>query len=124
MGRLYGLIQDHIDAQPYGVSARQIAAKLDVSPTTLANWREPTLLIEKAHLEAIARLTGVPYQRVLDALLEDIGYLHPGPTRQGEPDAATVTELSPPSSKVTKTERRVANKPKRPAKRRGDDDLE
>lgn len=82
MGRLYGLIQDHIDAQPYGVSERQIALKLEVSPTTLKNWRTPTRLIEKKHLLAISQLTGVPYQRVLDALLEDIGYLHADPPPQ------------------------------------------
>lgn len=77
MGRLYEVIQAHMDAQPYGVSERQIAHRLGVSPTTLKNWRTPVKLIDKDHLLAIARLTGVPYQRVLDALLEDIGYLRP-----------------------------------------------
>lgn len=83
MGQLYELIQAHIDAQPYGVSERQIAQRLKVSPTTLKNWRTPVRLIDKDHLVAISRLTGVPYQRVLDALLEDIGYLRPDdpPTR-------------------------------------------
>lgn len=42
------------------------------------NWREPTKLIEKKHLTAVSRLTGVAYQTVRDALLEDIDYLHPG----------------------------------------------
>lgn len=81
-GRLFALIQAHMDAQPYGVSERQIARKLDVSPTTLRNWREPTKLIAKRHLVAISELTGVPYSRVLDALLEDIGYLSPAPPDQ------------------------------------------
>lgn len=76
MGRLYGLIQAHIDAQPYEVSTRQIAKKLGVSPTTLKNWQTPTKLIEKRHLVAISRLTGEPYPRVRDALLEDIGYMN------------------------------------------------
>lgn len=76
MGRLYDLIQKHIDDQPYGVSERRVAEQLDVSPTTLSNWRTPKKLIAKNHLVAIARLTGVPYQRVLDALLDDIHYLH------------------------------------------------
>ena len=76
MGRLYDVIQRHIDSQGYRVSERQIAEKLDVSPSTLANWRHPAKLIEKEHIVAISRLTGESYQRVLDALLEDIGYLH------------------------------------------------
>lgn len=75
MGRLYDLIQQHMDSQPYAVSQRQVAGKLGISPTTLKNWREPKELIERRHLVAISRLTGVPYLRVLDALLDDIGYL-------------------------------------------------
>ena len=86
MGQLYDLIQAHIDAQPYGVSERQIASKLKVSPSTLKNWRTPVKLIDKRHLVDIARLTGVPYQRVLDALLEDIGDLRPD---EGQPHKRT-----------------------------------
>lgn len=75
MGRLYGLIQEHIDSQPYEVSVRQVAKNIGVTQTTLANWRNPKQLIALEHLEAIARVTGTPYIRVLDALLEDIGYI-------------------------------------------------
>ena len=78
MGQLYDIIQRHIDAQPYGTSVRRVADALGVSPTTVANWREPTKLIAKEHLEAIARVTGTPYRVVLDALLADIDYAeHP-----------------------------------------------
>lgn len=75
MGRLYQLLQDHMDEQPYEVRPADVARKLGVSRQTVLNWREPTRLIDKKHLIAISRLTGVPYVRVLDALLEDIGYL-------------------------------------------------
>lgn len=75
MGRLYDLIQAHIDSQPYEVSERQVARAIGVTQTTLSNWRTPKRLIAKEHLQAISRVTGVPYIRVLDALLEDIGYL-------------------------------------------------
>lgn len=85
MGQLFDLIQAHMDAQPYGVSQRQVAEKLNVSPTTLKNWRKPNGLVDREHLLAISRLTGVPYLRVLDALLTDIGYIqHAQPTT---PDA-------------------------------------
>lgn len=75
MGRLYDLIQEHIDSQQYPPSPRQVAKQLGVTQTTLSKWREPKRLIEKEHLEAIARLTRNPYSRVLNALLEDIDYL-------------------------------------------------
>lgn len=77
MGKLYDLIQEHIDAQPYGVSERAVAGAIGVTQTTLSNWRAPKKLIAKEHLKAIAKVTGNPYARVLDALLDDIGYLRP-----------------------------------------------
>lgn len=89
MGQLFDIIQQHMDAQPYGVSQRKIADSLGVSPTTLKNWRAPRELIAQEHLRAISRLTGVPYLRVLDALLIDIGYLSedPPPTARKENSA-------------------------------------
>lgn len=77
MGKLFDLIQAHIDGQEYPPSERDVARKLGVSPTTLANWRNPKKLIDKEHLVSIAQVTGNPYIRVLDALLEDIEYIDP-----------------------------------------------
>lgn len=82
MGQLFDIIQKHIDAQPYEVTLAQVAKKVGVSRQTIANWRTPTKLIAKRHLVAIAEVTGVPYQRVLDALLEDIGYLRASDERR------------------------------------------
>lgn len=84
MGQLYDIIQAHIDAQPYEVSERKVAQNIGVTQTTLSNWRNPKVLVDKDHLRAISRVTGVPYQRVLDALLDDIGYL-----REDQPAVAT-----------------------------------
>lgn len=75
MGRLWKIVQDHIDAQPYGASHRSVAAKLGVSPTALGNWRTLRKLPTAGNLHALANLTGTPYLRVLDAALEDAGYL-------------------------------------------------
>lgn len=76
MGRFYDIIQKHIDEQaPYAPTPAQVARRLGVTRTTLTNWQHPRTLVSKEHLRAVAALTGVPYVRVLDALLEDIGYL-------------------------------------------------
>lgn len=74
MGKLWELLQRHIDAAPYPPSERQVAARLNVSPTTLANWREPKKLPSRENLQAIADLVGVRYSVVLDAALYDTGY--------------------------------------------------
>lgn len=104
MGRLYELLQTHMDAQPYEVKPADIARKIGVSRQTVLNWKAPTKLIDKDHLIAIAAITGVPYQRVLDALLEDIGYLHPE-----APD--NVSDLLP--RLADEQELRVAKRPKK-----------
>lgn len=87
MGRLWDIVQKHIDAQPYGVSQRRIAATLGMSPTALGNWRDPKALPSPANLHALANLTGTPYLRVLDAALEDAGYI----PRAGEHGGDTAT---------------------------------
>ncbi len=127
MGKLYDLIQEHIDRQPYGVSERQVAMRLGVTQTTLSNWREPKKLIAKKHLIAISRVTGVPYLRVLDALLDDIGYLderedvmgnaeHPAPIGREEA-GGSVAELRPTPS--TRSPRGSIAASKQPGKSRG-----
>lgn len=85
MGKFYDLIQQHMDAQPYPVTERQVARRLGVTQTTLANWRTPKRLIAKEYIVGVADLAGVRYSQALDALLDDIGYLteqQPGPERE------------------------------------------
>lgn len=86
MGKLYELIEEHISSQMYPPSERQVAKQLGVTQTTLKNWREPKRLIDKEHLLAIARVTRNPYARVLDALLEDIGYKEARPAPEPPPE--------------------------------------
>lgn len=76
MGRLFDLVEAHRAAhEPYPPSYSRIAELVGVSRQTLLNWRTPNKLLDKEHLIGLSEVTGVPYQRVLDALLEDIGYL-------------------------------------------------
>lgn len=81
MGRLWGILQRHIDESPYPPSEREVARKLGVSPTTLANWRNPKRLPSRASLQAIADLVGVRYATVLEAALQDTGYHEVGEYR-------------------------------------------
>lgn len=89
MGRLYDLIQEHLDSQRYPPSERQLAKEIGVTQTTLSNWREPKGMIAKEHLESIARVTRNPYRVVRDAWLEDIGMLHPGSGSAGDVSSET-----------------------------------
>jgi len=83
MGQLFDLIEEHRDRHtPYPPSYKQIAERVGVSRQTLLNWRRPSSLPTRKHLDSLAQIIGAPYTRVLDAALHDAGYLpattHPG----------------------------------------------
>jgi len=74
MGQLWELVQAYVDR--HGTSERQLAKRLGYSSSgVFANWREPRQLPSAQALARFAGLSGTPYQRVLDAVLTDAGYL-------------------------------------------------
>ena len=74
MGQLWDLVQAYTDR--HGTSERQLAKRLGYSSSgVFANWREPKQLPSAQALARFASLSGTPYQRVLDAVLTDAGYL-------------------------------------------------
>lgn len=76
MGRLFDAIEQYRQRfAPHPPAYARIAEQVGVSRQTLLNWETPTKLIDKEHLVALSEITGYPYERLLDALLEDIGYL-------------------------------------------------
>lgn len=76
MGRLWELIEEHRNSQDYPPSVRQIALKLDVSPTTVNNWKSPKDLPSRKNLEALAVLLNRPYLEILAIALADTQYLN------------------------------------------------
>ena len=74
MGQLWDLVQAYTDR--HGTSERQLAKRLGYSSSgVFANWRDPRQLPSAQALARFAGLSGTPYQRVLDAVLSDAGYL-------------------------------------------------
>ncbi|HLR95117.1 MAG TPA: helix-turn-helix transcriptional regulator [Jiangellaceae bacterium] len=76
-GQLWRIIERYIDGFTYPPSERAVAKKMGIKATTMNNWKHATMtrLPDVDHLEAIARVTGVPYEEVMDAALADTGYL-------------------------------------------------
>lgn len=103
MGKLWEILQRHIDASPYPPSERQVAAKLNVSPTTLGNWRDPKKLPSRENLQAIADLVGVRYSVVLEAALYDTGY-HESTVTHLRPRPSSTVEAHLQAAKVTLAE--------------------
>lgn len=74
MSQLWDLVQAYLDR--HGTSERQLAKRLGyASSGVFANWRDPRQLPSAQALARFAALSGTPYQRVLDAVLADAGYL-------------------------------------------------
>jgi hypothetical protein len=74
MGQLWDLVQAYLDR--HGTSERALARRLGyASSGVFTNWREPKQPPSAQALARFASLSGTPYQRVLDAVLTDAGYL-------------------------------------------------
>lgn len=73
-GQLWHLVQQWMDSIPYPPSQSRLAARLEVSRSTLTDWKYRRGFPSPDNLKALAREIGVPYERVLDAALMDRGY--------------------------------------------------
>jgi len=93
MSQLGALIEAYRDRQKYRPKNADLARDLHVARSTVGNWLDGTMP-KPAHLRVLSTLLDVPYLRVLDAVLEDAGYL----PRAGEPGgntAAIAAETEP-----------------------------
>jgi transcriptional regulator with XRE-family HTH domain len=73
--RLWRLVQDYLDRQPFPPSDRRLAQRVGVSPTTIGSWRrgELTQTPKVDNLDRLADLIGVPYRTVHRAAALDAG---------------------------------------------------
>lgn len=73
-GHLWALVQEWMDSIPYPPSQRRLATRLDISPSALSDWKYGEGFPAPDALRRLAAEIGVPYERVLDAVLRDRGY--------------------------------------------------
>lgn len=73
-GHLWALIQEWMDGQPYPPSQARLAARIQVSKSTLGEWKYGRGWPGPDALERLADEIGVHYDRVLDAVIADRGY--------------------------------------------------
>lgn len=73
-GHLWALIEEWMDSQTFRPSQSQLAEKIDVSRSTLSEWKYGTSMPKPGALERLAEFTRMPHTRLLDAALKDAGY--------------------------------------------------
>lgn len=71
MGKLWDIIETWRDGMEFPPSYRQIAIRLDVSQSTFDTWKNPIEVPARRNLLAISKLTGKPYQVVVQAAVDD-----------------------------------------------------
>lgn len=76
-GHLWRLVEEWMDYLPYRPSQSQLADRIDVSRSTISEWKYATSMPKPAALERLANEMKVPYERLLDAALRDSGYRPP-----------------------------------------------
>lgn len=80
-GQLWRLVREWMDSIAYPPSQSRLAQRLEVSRSTLTDWKYGRGFPSPENLRALAREIGVPYERVLDAALRDRGYRDDPPAR-------------------------------------------
>lgn len=76
MGSAWTLIEEYREAhEPFPPSYRRLAVAVGVAPGTFNAWAEPQRLPARENIEALAKLLGMPYKRILEAFLRDVDYL-------------------------------------------------
>lgn len=73
-GVLWAIIQEWMDAQHYPPSQRKLADRVGVSASAVSDWKYREGFPNPDALRRLAAEIGVPYERVLDAVLIDRGY--------------------------------------------------
>lgn len=73
-GILWAIVQEWMDSIPYPPSQRKLASRLGVSASAVSDWKYGRGFPDPEHLKVLAAEIGVPYERVLDAVLRDRGY--------------------------------------------------
>lgn len=80
-GAVWALIQTWMDGMSYPPSQRKLAERVGVSPGLVSDWKYKDSMPAPDLVRALADEIGVRYERVLDAFLEDHGYILTRPTR-------------------------------------------
>jgi transcriptional regulator with XRE-family HTH domain len=90
--QVWQIIQQWMDGQIVGVTQSKVAEAIGVQRSALSQWKYGQARPTPANLRRVHEVTRVPYRRLLDALLVDMGYLsteevvgnaqHPAPRTQ------------------------------------------
>lgn len=75
VGAFWDLIQTELDKERFEPSDRAVARLLDVSPTTISNWKAGLKALPKeSSLRAVAGFVHAPYEDVLIIALSETGH--------------------------------------------------
>lgn len=73
-GHVWVLIQDWLDSIKYPPSQNRLAETLGVSGSSLSDYKYATHMPPPYFVVLLSEEIGVPYEKVLDAVLHDHGY--------------------------------------------------
>lgn len=78
MGKLWDLVEEWRDGMQFPPSHRKIALSIGVVPSTFKGWRDGLSELPKRHnLWELHVLTNIPFERLMQAAIEDAGLFDP-----------------------------------------------
>lgn len=84
---LWALIQEWRDAQFFPVSQAKLAEKIGITRSAMSQWKNGQVRPTPANLRELHKVTRIDYERLLDAVVRDMGYLD-AEDGEGDGDAA------------------------------------
>ena len=103
------LIQEFRDRERGVISDAEIGRQVGVTRGAIGAWiRGLSAMPQPAHLRALARYIGVPYDRVLQAALADAGYYGPKELMGNAQHPAPIAAVVDPATATPPKRRRAA----------------
>ena len=72
---LWALIEEWRDAQLFPVSQAALADKVGITRSAMSQWKKGQATPTPENLRSLSRVTRIQYERLLEAVVRDMGYM-------------------------------------------------
>lgn len=108
MTHLWRLVENWRESQRFDVTQAALARDIGVARSAVSQWKLGKSTPTPENMRAIQSATGIRYRDLLDALLQDMGYLPPTKESDGSGNAASNTPAGDARDQVAQAGTTVA----------------
>lgn len=110
VSHLWRLVEDWRKSQRFDVTQAALARDIGVARSAVSQWKSGAATPTPENMRAIQSATGIRYRDLLDALLQDLGYLPPT-KKEGDDGGDTAPTRKGARGKAARPQRKPAAAP-------------